>query len=151
MRAGGGRQGRGDGGESPGLHKARREAARRAGPRKVGDTVWPALTAGGQSPRKGFSSTGLVSRFGSPARYNQASKARVPCPCSAPSLVARSPLNIGEAGGFPPSGRAHGTIKVCLSPDSVSLLAACALAVPSRGSSAGMEPIRGDHAGKKEG
>ena len=64
--------------------------------RKLGETVSPRLDGWGAEPPKKFSvARGFPSRKSvccvpSP-RYNQSSKARVPCPCSEPSLVARSP------------------------------------------------------------
>lgn len=58
------------------LHKARREAARRAGTRKLGETVSPRLDGGGAEPPKkfsvarGFPSRNSVCCVPSP-RYNQ--------------------------------------------------------------------------------
>ncbi len=106
MRAGGGCQGRGDGGVSPGLHKSKT--------RKVGETGSRALTAGGQSTRKNgvtreINSTGFVSRSVRPADRIDCSRPACLGRCSLPSLVHREPKNNGE--GLSP-GRVHGKAKL---------------------------------------
>lgn len=59
--------------------------------RKLGETVSPCLDGGGgRAPKEALSRSRIPLRRVPSPRYNQSSKARVPCPCSEPSLVARS-------------------------------------------------------------
>src|SRR4051812_18524832 len=131
MRAGGSCQGRGDGGESPGLHGAKR--------RKVGETGSPALTAGGRSPRESLPSLGGFT-FGAFFLLDTIDSSRPACLVRAPnhSLVARSPKTFGEDGrsliGPVRLGerRQSQALSAIPFPQSRSILVA--LTLPSRGS-----------------